>query len=110
MLKHSLKSRRLKKIEQLKRKLKIDLKTQSPTQLHTARTSVHTLRQRLYRSEMKYDLMYQENTELRSQMNDVKEEFSSKFAELEEKIELLISEVELARHERDILSECLDDL
>lgn len=80
------------------------------TQLRTARTSVHTLRQRLYRSEKKDDLTYQENTELRSQLNDVEEEFSSKVAELEEKIELLITEVELARHEQDILSERLDDL
>ena len=48
--------------------------------------------------------------ELRSQMNDLEEEFMSKVAELEEKIELLITEVELARHERDILSERLDDL
>ena len=59
---------------------------------------------------MKDDLMYQENTELRSQMNDLEEEFSSKVAELEEKIELLITEVELGCHERDILSERLDDL
>ena len=43
-------------------------------------------------------------------MNDVEEEFSSKVAELEEKIELLIMEVKLAHHERDILSECLNDL
>ena len=48
--------------------------------------------------------------ELCSQMNDVEEEFSSKVAELEEKIELLITEVEPACHERDILSERLSDL
>ena len=84
-------------------------KNKLETQLRTARTSVHTLRQRLYRSEMKDDLMYQENMELRSQMNDL-EEFSSKVAELEEKIELLVTKVELARHEQDILSERLDDL
>ena len=80
------------------------------SQLRTARTSVHTLRQRLHRSDKKDDLLSQENAELRSQLNDVEEEFSSKVEELEEKIELLITEVELARHERDILSERLDDL
>ena len=63
--------------------------------------SVHTLWQRLDRSEKTDDLTYQ-NTELCSQLNDVEEEFSSKVAELEEKIELLITEVELARHEQDI--------
>ena len=54
--------------------------------------------------------MYQENTKLPSQLNDVEEEFSSKVAELEGKNGLLITEVELAHHERDILSERLDDL
>ena len=68
---------------------------------------MHTLRQRLHRSDKKDDLLSQE---LRSQLNNVEEEFSSKVEELEEKIELLITEVELARHERDILSERLDDL
>lgn len=80
------------------------------TQLHTARTSVHTLRQRLCRATHKDDLTSQENLELRSQLEDVKRTFSSKVAELEEKIELLITEVEIARQERDILSESLDDL
>ena len=54
--------------------------------------------------------MSQENSELRAQLDDIEEAFSSKVAELEERIELLITEVELARHERDILSERLDDL
>ena len=43
-------------------------------------------------------------------MDDIEEAFLSKVAELEERIELLITEVELARHERDILSERLGDL
>ena len=40
----------------------------------------------------------------------MEEEFTAKVAALEEKIELLITEVEVAQHERDILSERLDDL
>jgi len=40
----------------------------------------------------------------------MEEEFCSKVAALEEKIDLLVTEVEVARHERDILSERLDDL
>ena len=39
---------------------------------------------------MKDDLMYQENVELCSQLNDVEEEFSSKVAELEEKLNCLL--------------------
>ena len=54
--------------------------------------------------------MSQENSELRAQLDDIEEAFSSMVAELEERIEMLITEVELARHEHDILSECLDDL
>ena len=60
------------------------------TQLRTAHTSVHTLQQRLYRFEKKDDLTYQKNTELRSRLNDVEEEFSSKVAELEEKLNCLL--------------------
>ena len=40
--------------------------------------------------------MSQENSELRAQLDDTEEAFSSKVAELEERIELLITEVELA--------------
>ena len=54
--------------------------------------------------------MSQENSELRAQLDDIEEAFLSKVAELEERIELLITEVELARHEHDILSERLGDL
>ena len=51
--------------------------------------------------------MSQENSELHAQLDDIEETFSSK---LEERVEMLITEVELARHKHDILSECLDDL
>ena len=54
--------------------------------------------------------MSQENSELRAQLDDIEEAFSSKVAELEERIELLVREVELARNEHDILSERLDNL
>ena len=82
------------------------------TRLQCAQSSVHCLRQRIYRSKHKNEdeSMSQENSELRAQLDDIEEAFSSKVAELEERIELLITEVELARHERDILSERLDDL
>ena len=83
------------------------------TRLQSAQSSVHCLRQRIYRSKHKnedeVDSMSQENSELRAQLDDIEEAFSSKVAELEERIEMLITEVELARHECDILSERLDD-
>ena len=82
------------------------------TRLQSAQSSVHC--QRIYRSKHKnedeVDSMSQENSELRAQLDDIEEAFSSKVAELEERIELLITEVELARHEHDILSERLGDL
>ena len=84
------------------------------TRLQSAPSSVHCLCQRIYRSRHKnedgVDSMSQENSGLHAQLDDIEEAFSSKVAELEERIELLITEVELARHERDILSVRLDDL
>ena len=56
------------------------------------------------------DSMSRENSELRAQLDNIKEAFSSKVSELEERIELLITEIELARHGCDILSERLDDI
>ena len=79
-------------------------------QLHNAHTSVHCLRQRLYRSRDKVEATSHKSSDLRTQLTDLEEEFSTKVAALEEKIELLITEVEVARHGRDILSERLDDL
>lgn len=51
-----------------------------------------------------------ENTDLQSQLYEVETEVSSKVAELNEKIEVLITEVEHSRHERDILSERLNKI
>ena len=77
-------------------------------QLHTAHASV--LHQRLSRSNKKVEATSLENTDVNSQLCEMETEFSSKIAKLQEKIEVLITEVELARHERDILSERLDDI
>ena len=79
-------------------------------QLHNSHTSVHCLRQRLYRSRDEVEATSHKSGDLRTQLTDLEEEFSTKVAALEEKIELLITEVEVARHGRDILSERLDDL
>ena len=79
-------------------------------QLHNAHTSVHCLRQRLHRSRDKVEATSHKSSDLRTQLIDLEEEFSTKVAALEEKIELLITEVEVTRHEHDILSERLDDL
>ena len=103
-------------VKEMEREQKAQDKTikKLETRLQCAQSLVHCLRQRIYRSKHKnedgVDSMSQENSELRAQLDDIKEAFSSKVAELEERIELLITEVELARHERDILSDCLDDL
>ena len=51
-----------------------------------------------------------ESVDLHGQLIDMEEEFTAKVAALEEKIDLLINEVGVAQHERDILSERLDDL
>ena len=65
------------------------------TRLQSAQSSVHC--QRIYRSKHKnedeVDSMSQENSELRAQLDDIEETFSSK---LEERVEMLITEVELA--------------
>ena len=97
------------------KEMEVEKKAQNETiqklgsQLHTAHTSVHNLHT-LYRTKHKDGLTDYENLELRSQLDSVQEEFTSKISELEEKIQMLITEVELARHERDILSERLDGL
>jgi len=70
-------------------------------QLHTAQSSVHCLRQRLYRSKDKVEATTSETLDLQTQLLDM-EDFCSKVAALEEKIDLLVTEVEVARHERDI--------
>ena len=79
-------------------------------QLHTAHASVHCLHQRLSRSNKKVEATSLENTDVNSQLCEMETEFSTKIAKLQEKVEVLITEVELARHERDILSKCLDDI
>ena len=84
--------------------------TKLKTQLHTAHSSVHCLRQRLYRSKDKVEVASHETIDLHTQLIDMEEEFAAKVAALEENIDLLITEVGVAQHERDILSERLDDL
>ena len=79
-------------------------------QLHSAHTSVLCLQQRLYRSRDKVEATSHKSSDLRTQFTDLEEEFSTKVAALEVKIELLTTEVEVAQHGRDILSERLDDL
>ena len=79
-------------------------------QLHTAHTSSNCLRQKLYRSNSKIEANDVENSELATQMEAMESEFTEKITDLEKKLELLITEVELARHERDVLSERLDEI
>ena len=78
--------------------------------MNITRASVRCLRQRLYRSNEKVEAASLENTDVLSQLSKMETGFSSKITELQEKIEVLITEVELARHERYILSERLDDI
>ena len=49
-------------------------------QLHTTHNSVHCLRQRLYRSRDKVEATSHESSDLRTQLTDIKEEFSAKVA------------------------------
>jgi len=95
-------------VNEMERERKSQDKTIS--KLHTAQSSVHCLRQRLYRSKDKFEATASETLDLQTQLLDMEEEFCSKVAALEEKMDLLVTEVEVARHERDILSERLDDL
>ena len=89
-------------VKEMEREQKAQDKTikKLETRLQCAQSSVHCLRQRIYRSKHKnedgVDSMSQENSELRAQLDDTEEAFSSKVAELEERIESLITEVELA--------------
>ena len=73
-------------------------------QLHTTNTSVSNLRQKLYRSNAKVETTTID-TELALKLETLESEFTAKVDELQEKIQSLITEVDLARHERDILSE-----
>ena len=79
-------------------------------QLHTAHTSSNCLRQKLYRSNSKIEANNVENSKLTAQMEAMECEFTEKIIQLEKKLEVLITEVELARYERDVLSERLDEI
>ena len=79
-------------------------------QLHTAHTSSNCLRQKLYRSNSKIEANSVENSKLAAQIEAMECEFTEKKIQLEKKLEVLITEVELARHERDVLSERLDEI
>ena len=65
--------------------------TKLKTQLHTAHSSVHCLRQRLYRSKDKVEVASHETIDLHTQLIDMEEEFAAKVAALEENIDLLIT-------------------
>ena len=80
------------------------------SRLHTAHTSVHCLQQRLHRSNEKAEAKRIENAALSAQLDTVERNFSLKVAELEQKIEALITEIEVARYERDVLREQVSDL
>ena len=67
-------------------------------QLHTAHTSSNCLRQKLYRSNSKIEANNVENSELAAQMEAMESELTEKIIELEKKLEVLITEVEFARH------------
>ena len=78
--------------------------------LHTAHTSSNCLRQKLHRSNSKIEANNVENSELAAQMETMECEFTEKIIQLEKRLEVLITEVELARHKRDVLSEHLDEI
>ena len=68
------------------------------TRLHTARASVHSLQQKVYRSKRKdevIDLASKENFEFHFQLEEV-EAFLIKIAKLQEKNDFLVTEVEVA--------------
>ena len=79
-------------------------------QLHTAHTSSNCLRQKLYRSNSKIEAKNVENSILAAQIEAMECKFTEKKIQLQKKLEVLITEVELARHERDVLSERLDEI
>ena len=93
---------------ELKHKMKTIDKLEN--RLHTTNTSVRNLQQKLYCSNAKVETTSTENTEHAFKLETLESEFTAKVDELQQKIQCLITEVNLARHERDILSERLDDM
>ena len=84
--------------------------TKLESRLQSAHASTHALRQRVYRSNAKTEETSMQKCEFDSEISELERKFFSKVNELEQRIEVLITEVDIARHERDILSERLDEV
>ena len=100
----------------LVKQLECDKKSQAKTiskledKLKTARTSTHSLRQKLHRSDERNGTTSNTNKELTAELDSLKCQFSSKFDELLQKIEALSIEIEVAHQERDELADRLEEL
>lgn len=84
--------------------------TKLETHLHTAQSSVHSLRQKLQKAQDKMEGQDAEENRLRLELNDMETRFMMKFAELEKKLEMLTTELEVANYERDVLKERVDEI
>ena len=80
------------------------------TQLETSHAKVHSLRQRVYRSNAQSDEMTSQSLAFEDELRESDSKYSSKVSELEHKIQVLADEVDIARHERDIILERLSEL
>ena len=96
----------------LVKQLECDKKSQAKTiinnledKLKTARTSTHSLCQKLYRSDERNKATSNTNKEFTAELDSLKCQFSSKFDKLLQKIEALSIEIEVAHQERDELAD-----
>ena len=77
------------------------------TQLETSHAKVHSLRQRVYRSNVQSDEMTSQSITFEDELRESDSNYSSKVSDLECKIQVLADDVDIARQERDIILERL---
>ena len=98
------------------KQLECDMKSQTKTinkleaKLKTACSSAHSLRQKLNRSDERNEATGSANKELNAELDSLKCQFSAKFDELQQKVEVLKIEIEIARQERDEHADRLEEL
>ena len=79
-------------------------------QLKTTQSSKDSLRQKLYHSVEKFEGTSRENEDLNSKLESLEIHFSSEVDALHKKLETLCEEIDVARKERDVLAERLDEI
>ena len=96
--------------------LECDMKSQAKTsnklegKLKTAHSSSYSLHQKLCNSNERIEATSSTNKELNAKLDSLECQFSSKFDELQQKIEALSIEIKVAHQERDKLADRLDEI